>query len=61
MRGLTCLILSCFVLFDCYLLEAYSFLKGNAEGVDLEEICWGRELAGGWKDVINCRRDVLYE
>lgn len=40
--------LSCFVPFDCCLLKACSFLKGNTEGVDLED---SKYVGGGsWEE-----------
>lgn len=46
MRGcLPCLIVSCLV-FDCFLLEASSFLKRDRGGVDLGE---RRGSEGSWK------------
>ena len=32
-----CLVVSCIVIFGCYLLEAYSFMKGNEGGGDSGE------------------------
>ena len=34
--GLPCLIVSCFVVFGCCLLEACSFLEGNQCGVEVD-------------------------
>lgn len=50
---------SCFVLFDCCLLETYSFWKGNKRGADLMERGNGVGGRSGWRR--NCGRGVLYE
>lgn len=59
MRVLPCLIVPCCVVFGCYLLETYSFLKGNGGRVDLGEKGGIREWEE-WREG-NCCWDAFYE
>lgn len=55
---LTCLIVSCLVLFDCCLQEACTFWNGNKRKVNLEEkLGGGRETVGRW----DSGQDIWYE
>lgn len=58
---LPCLIVSYFVRFDCYLLEACSFSEEEMGGEDLEKrggVCW-KPRRSGMRG--NCDWDVLNE
>lgn len=61
---LPCLIVSCFLLFACYVLEAYVFLKRKWRGIGYGEMemagrC-GRVTMHNWRRG-NCDLDILYE
>lgn len=54
------IILSCFLMFGCCLLEFFPFLKGNGKEVELGEKRWGW-VAGRNGGKANCGQNVLYE